>query len=264
MPFDITRDDHGGYEVTRDGHPQSYVHPGDPGLLVYEYVQHLALILDVLPPGRLRITHVGGAGLSLPRYAEHTRPGSPQIVLEPDAELTQAVRETVPLPRRHRIRVRPIDGLAGITALREDSADVIVVDAFDAGRVPGELLGSDFAQEAARALTPGGLLAMNTCDEPGLRHARAVVATLAQKFPHVGLLALKEVLNGRRFGNLVLLTSDQPLDEARLQRRAASATFPTTFLGTAATSRWLGGAPAFGAIGMRSPIPPEAGVWRRR
>ncbi|MGB5952230.1 MAG: fused MFS/spermidine synthase [Ornithinimicrobium sp.] len=264
MPFEITPDDHGGYAVTRDGHPQSYVHLDDPGLLVYEYVQHLAMALDALPPGPLRVTHVGGAGLSLARYVEHCRPGSPQIVLEPDETLTAAVRDRLPLPRRHRIRVRATDGVAGMAALRDGSADMVVVDAFDQGRVPGELLGANFALELARVLASGGVAALNTCDEPGLRHARTVAATLAGPLPYLGLIALKEVLSGRRFGNVVILASQRPLAETTLSRRAASATFPTTFLGTAATRRWLSGAAGFGPTGIRSPVPPEPGVWRRR
>lgn len=264
MPFEILPDEHGGYAVSRDGHPQSYVHLEDPGLLVYEYVQHLAMALDTLPSGRLRLTHVGGAGLSFARYVQHTRPGSPQIVLEPDVELTAAVREQLPLPRGHRIRVRAVDGLAGVSALRERSADVVVVDAFDEGRVPGELAGTTFAQHLARVLVPGGLIAFNTCDDIGLRHARSLAATLGEALPHLGLIALKEVLSGRRFGNVVILASDEPLAEAALSRRAASAPFPTTFLPGVATRNWLGGAQPFGASGIRSPVPPDPGAWRRR
>jgi hypothetical protein len=44
----------------------------------------MGLVLDALPCGPLAVTHVGGAGLTLARYVQHTRPGSPQIVLEPD------------------------------------------------------------------------------------------------------------------------------------------------------------------------------------
>ncbi len=263
MSFDISRDERGGYAIARDGHPQSYVDLDDPGLLTFEYVQHVAMALDVLAQGPLRVTHVGGAGLTLPRYIEHTRPGSPQIVLEPDVELTTAVREKVPLPRRHSIRVRAIDGLAGVAVLRDASADVVVVDAFEGGRVPGELLGAAFTEQVARVLVGDGLLALNTCDQPGLRHARGLVATLATTFAQVGLIALKEVFSGRRFGNLVVLASHQPLPEAALLRRAASAPFPTKFLGAAATRQWLGGAPAFGPTGIRSPVPPEGRSWRR-
>ena len=35
-------DESGGVTVVVDGHPQSYVDPHDPGLLTFEYVQHLA------------------------------------------------------------------------------------------------------------------------------------------------------------------------------------------------------------------------------
>src|SRR5215204_5077645 len=109
--------------VLLDGYPQSAVDLDDPQHLDFEYVQHLALCIDTLAAGGpLRVTHVGGAGLTLARWVHATRPGSPQVVLEPDAALTEAVRRELPLPRRHRIRVRPVDGLAGIAALRDGSA----------------------------------------------------------------------------------------------------------------------------------------------
>ncbi len=114
---ELVRDDRGGVTVILDGSPQSHVQLDDPGLLAFEYVQHLGLVLDTLPPGPLAVTHVGGAGLTLARYVNHVRPGSPQIVLEPDAALTELVRRELPLPRQHRIRVRPVDGLQGWLSL---------------------------------------------------------------------------------------------------------------------------------------------------
>ena len=85
--------------VMRDGHPQSAVSLGNPEYLEFEYVQHLALAIDALcRPGPLRVTHIGGGGLTLPRWIAHTRPGSPQIVLEPDQHLTDLVRAHLPLP----------------------------------------------------------------------------------------------------------------------------------------------------------------------
>ena len=65
-----------GVTVVLDGHPQSHVCLDDPGLLAFEYVAQLALVLDTLPPGRVAVTHVGGGGLTVPRYVQHTRPGS--------------------------------------------------------------------------------------------------------------------------------------------------------------------------------------------
>src|SRR3954470_2271825 len=105
-----------------DGSPQSYVDLRDPGHLAFEYVQHIAAVVDTLPPGPLGITHVGGAGLTLARYVNAERPGSTQIVLEPDETPPGVVRGELPLPRRHRIRVRPVDGLGGVAGLSDASA----------------------------------------------------------------------------------------------------------------------------------------------
>ncbi|MGI8947527.1 MAG: spermidine synthase [Ornithinimicrobium sp.] len=264
MTVEVQRDERGGFVVLRDGHPQSYVDLDDPQLLVFDYVQHLALALDTLPPGRLAVTHVGGAGLTLPRWVEHTRPGSPQIVLEPDEELTALVRRELPLPRRHRIRVRPVDGLSGLSELRDDSADVVVIDAFDAGRVPADLTGTDMAQQVHRALRTSGLLLVNLADEPGLRHAARVVATVRTALPHVALIGATEVVKGRRFGNVVLVAGQQPLDAAELSRRVARSDFPTTFWGSARTARWAAGSAPFPGVGEFSPPPPDPGAWRRR
>lgn len=262
--LDVQWDERGGATVVRDGHPQSYVDLEDPCLLVFEYVQHLAIGLDLLPPGRIGVTHVGGAGLTLARYLQHTRPGSPQIVLEPDAALTEVVRRELPLPRGHRIRVRPTDGAAGLRDLKDASADAIVVDAYDEGRVPGDLCGAEAAEGYARVLRPSGLLLLNLADEPGLKHVARVAATLAPLLPHIALLATHEVLKAKRYGNVVLLASATPLDEAALRRRAASAPIPTGLRDTAATSGIARAARPFGRIGEPSPPPPDPGRWRLR
>ena len=179
--FSLEWDERGGVTVHMDGSPQSHVQPDDPTLLVFEYVQHLALAIAALPPGPLGVTHVGGAGLTLPRWVEATRPGSTQIVLEPDAALTELVRREIPLPRRHRIRVRPVDGLTGARALKADSADVVVTDAYAGGRVPAELVGTAYVDEVARVLRTDGVALWNLADEPGLRWVARVVATAADR-----------------------------------------------------------------------------------
>lgn len=256
------RDDRGGITVVMDGSPQSHVQPDDPTLLVFEYVQHLALALDALPAGPLAVTHVGGAGLTLPRYVEATRPGSTQIVLEPDAELTALVRQQIPLPRRHRIRVREVDGLTGVAPLRDSSADVVVTDAYAAGRVPAELGGPAYAAHVARVLRPDGLGLWNLADEPGLRYVARVAATVRGSLPHVALIGLHEVFKGRRFGNVVLVAGAAPLPVERLRRDAAHAALPTGLRVGVALDRLIAGARPFGTDAVSSPPPPSAGAWR--
>ena len=91
---------------------QSYVDLDDPLRLEFDYVQRLVDVVDsVAEPGqRLRVVHVGGAAMTLPRYVAVTRPSSAQIVLEPDIELITFVRRHLPLPTRSGIKVRGTDG----------------------------------------------------------------------------------------------------------------------------------------------------------
>ena len=66
---------------------QSYVDLDDPLRLEFDYVQRMADTVDAHAPEgqRLRVLHLGGAAMTLPRYVSVTRPESAQIVLEPDA-----------------------------------------------------------------------------------------------------------------------------------------------------------------------------------
>ncbi len=260
----LDRDERGGVTVVMDGSPQSHVQPDDPTLLVFEYVQHLALALDALPPGPLAVTHVGGAGLTLPRYVEATRPGSPQIVLEPDAALTELVRREIPLPRRHRIRVRPVDGLSGVQALADHSADVVVTDAYAGGCVPAELASAVYVRQVARVLRGDGLALWNLADEPGMRWVARVLATVALDLPHIVLVATHEVLKGKRFGNSVVVASPGPLPLERLRRDVARASLPTGLREGRALARLVAGSKPFRDDAQPSPPPPEAGRWRAR
>lgn len=262
----IVWDERGGATVMRDGHAQSYVDPDDPLLLVFEYVEQIGLVLQALrpDPAPLATTHVGGGGLTLARWIHRVHPGSPQIVLEPDAVLTELVRRELPLPRGHRIRVRPVTGEDGVTALRDRSAEVIVQDAYAEGQIPARLTGTWWAGQVARVLAPGGLLVVNAADEPGLRWLARFTATLRTALPHVGLLLLREVAKGRRYGNVVVVASDRPLDDVSLTRVAARASFPTTWRPSAETKRGEAGAVPFGPAGEPSPPPPDSGVLRLR
>ena len=63
----------------------------DPGYLEFEYVRRIGHVADLaFPPGEpLRVLHLGGGALTLPRYLAHTRPGSRQLVAELDDALTE-------------------------------------------------------------------------------------------------------------------------------------------------------------------------------
>ena len=66
----------GAYFVRIDGTDQSFVDPTDPLRLEFDYVQRIAEVIDTIAPTgeRIRVVHVGGAGMTLPRYIAATRP----------------------------------------------------------------------------------------------------------------------------------------------------------------------------------------------
>jgi len=265
--FELVPDDRGGVTVVLDGSPQSHVHLDDPELLAFEYVQHLGLVIDTLPPGPLSVTHVGGAGLTLARYVNHMRPGSPQIVLEPDAALTEAVRRELPLPRQHRIRVRPVDGLSGMAGLADASADVVVLDAYAGGQVPAELGTTAYLADVGRVLRPDGVALLNLADEPGLRYVGRMLASLrgTGRFGESALVATQEVLKGRRFGNAVVVAGRGRLNVGVIRRAVAQAAFPTGVRSGHELVRLTAGARPFTAADAApSPTPPDAKGWRVR
>lgn len=242
---------------------QSYVDLADPLRLEFDYIQRIADVIDEIAPDgvRLRVIHVGGAALTLPRYVAATRPSSAQIVLEPDEELTTAVREQLPLPRRSGIKVRPVDGRSGIAAMRDDFADLVIVDAFAGARVPAELTTTEFLADVRRVVGPSGVLVINVTDQGRLDYSKRVLAGVSAVFEHVVYGAEPATLKGRRFGNVVITGSDAPLPDAVLTRRAAGSVFPYRLLTGAQRNRFLGGARPFtDADAEASPDPVTGGA----
>lgn len=225
---------------------QSYVDPDDPLRLEFDYIQWLADAIDVLAPrgDRIRVVHVGGALMTLPRYLAATRPSSAQIVLEPDIELTEFVRRHVPLPRRSGIKVRDVDGRSGIAALRDDYTQFVIVDAFAGSQVPAELTTTEFFTEVARVTDHGALL-INITDQGALSYTRRVLSGLVDVFAHVALCAEPATLKGRRFGNVVIIASGQELPADDLAGRSAQSAFPYRVVVRDRLQQMIGGAVPF-------------------
>ena len=249
----------GAYVVRIDGTDQSWVDPDDPTRLEFDYVRRIADVIDAhAPPGeRLRVLHLGGGGLTLPRYVAATRPTSAQIVFEPDETLTEEVRRVVPLPRNSGIKVRPQDGRAGLAAVREDFADLVIVDAFDGARVPAELTTIEFLTDVRRVLRPGGTALWNLTDAAPFPYTRRVAAGLRAIFAEVLLAAEPATLKGRRFGNILAVGSTAALPVAALNRAAAGAVFPYRILNALQLIRFAEGVtPYTDADAQQSPEPP--------
>lgn len=243
----------GGWLLTLDGTPQSYVDLQDPTHLEFEYVQRIAHLLDVIAdPGEpLDALHLGGGGLTLPRYLARTRPGSRQQVVELDGPLTEFIAEHLPWPSG--IEVMVGDARAALGSVASASVDVVVADVFRGSRTPAHLTSVEFVRLAAAVLRPGGCYAANLADGPPLTFAKAQAATVAAVFAHVCLVAEPAVLRGRRYGNVLLVGSDAPLPTGELTRLLAADPFPARLTETPEQAA----EPVTDATAEDSPPPPN-------
>ena len=260
---------HAGAFVVRTGiTEQSWVDLSDPRRLEFEYVRRIAEALQATvlarpAAERIRAVHVGGGGLSLPRYVAAVRPQSAQIVLEPDSDLVAAVRAHLPLPPRSGIKIRELDGRTGIGQMPDGYADAVIVDAFAGAVVPAELATVEFFADLDRVLRPGGLVAMNLGDRSPFTWGRRCLAGLTTVFRHAAVSAEIPVWKGRRYGNLVAVASQAPLPVAVLERELSRAGFPYRLLAGGSLAAWIEAAQPFsGSDASPSPDPVAYG-WLR-
>jgi len=252
----------GAWIVRIGGIDSSWVDPADPTRLEFDYMARIGAHLDAHAPAgeRLRVVHIGGAGLSLARYVAATRPRSPQIVLEPDAALTELVRATIGIPREYGIKIRAQDGRRGLSDMRTDYADVVILDAFAGGQVPADLVTTECFAAIARVLASTGTIVANLVDDRPFDWTRRVMAGLASVFPHTCLSAEPAVFKGRRFGNLIAAASRAPLPLDALTRSAATSPFPYRLVSGPELAGFVAGARPF-TDADTAPSPVRTG-WR--
>jgi spermidine synthase len=244
------------------GTPHSHVDLDDPTRLESEYVRQIAFMVDLAAAERapLRVLHLGGGGLTLPRYIAVTRPGSGQQVVEIDGKLLDFVRQELPLPRNARVRLRTGDARDVLSRVPEAAFDMTITDVYNGARIPKHLTSAEYYGLSKRALRPEGVHVANLADGAvggGLTFTKRQIANARQHFAQVAVLTDPGILRGRKFGNIVLLASDAPLPLEGLVRRAASDAFPCRVVHGEELTSFQGGAKPFtDADTEPSPEPP--------
>ncbi|MFI6485738.1 spermidine synthase [Nonomuraea sp. NPDC050663] len=213
--------------------PQSYVNLADPRSLRLKYIQWLASIADrVADPGApIRALHLGGGGLTLPRYVAATRPGSVQRVIDRDAALMEVVRRVLPLRANSSIEFRISDARDSIRTSLPRTYDLIITDVLTRDGVPARLTSVEFATMVEAALDQGGQYALNILDSAPFDYARRQVATLRAAFGDVCLICEPDVLHGDRIGNLLLVGTNGCLGTWTLTEPEVHASAPVRLLG---------------------------------
>jgi spermidine synthase len=237
----------GAFTLVVDGTPQSHVNMDNPGELFFEYVQRIGHVIDQIgmPGEPITAVHLGAGAFTLPRYVEATRPGSRQQVVELEMDLVDLVRAELPLPKTAQIRVRHGDArevLGKFPPGLRGTVDLLVVDVFSGARTPAHVTSLEFYREATSLLKPGGIIAVNVADGPGLAFARAQAATLLEAMGDVAALAETQILKGRRFGNVVMVGSQEPLPLEWMPRLLAGGPHPSKVVTGRELREWIAGA----------------------
>ncbi|WP_369139885.1 fused MFS/spermidine synthase [Modestobacter versicolor] len=201
----------------------SYVDLADPTRLEFEYVRAVAAVTEVLAPAGepLSALHLGGGGLTLPRYLAEVRPGTVGRVLEVDQGVVDIDGEELGLQTSADLEVRVGDARVGLQDEPAGQRDLVVGDAFGGLSVPWQLTTVEALRLVDDALTDDGVYAVNLIDHPPLDFVRAELATLQDVFPEVLLLARAPVLAGEDGGNVIAVASHRPLPVADLEAALA-------------------------------------------
>lgn len=204
----------------------SYVDLDDPTYLEFGYVKAMASVLDVFKPTGtpVRALHIGGGGLTVPRYLEATRTGSESLVYEIDGGVVDLVVDQTGLELGHGIDVEVEDGRLGIEAQQGAEWDVVVGDAFGGMAVPWHLATTEAVEGIHGALATGGIYVVNLIDASPAAFVKAEMATIAASFDHVAVIASPAALaaDGSAGANFVVLASDRPLPIEEVRDRLAT------------------------------------------
>ncbi|QNE22621.1 spermidine synthase [Kribbella qitaiheensis] len=200
----------------------SYVDLADPTFLEFDYIKNFVTVIDAKwPAGQpVNALHVGGGGLTMPRYLTATRPASQNKVYEIDAGVIEVDKSELgakPGPPELDVRIR--DGRLGVRSEPADSRDLVIMDAFGGIAVPWHLTTREIVADIRRVLSPGGIYTANIIDYGPQAFLKAEIRTVAAEFAYVGVIAKAAELTGRDGGNFVLIASEQPLPAAAIRAR---------------------------------------------
>lgn len=240
-----------GYILNVNGVPSSHIVLGSPGELEFEYMGWIAAAVEILnpvAPATLRVTHLGGAGCSLPRYFAHLWPRSRHTVVELDATLAKLARTLFDVPRAPTVKIRVGEARTETMTFRPSSRDIIVRDVFAGATTPRPLTTVEFFHACRSSLSAAGLYVSNCGDYSHLSGAKAELAGMAEVFDHVAVIADPPMLKGRRYGNIILIGSMAPLpvdgsvEAAALAKRLLGGAVPAHYKDESFTRNFIGGA----------------------
>jgi len=198
---------------------QSMLDVNRPGRLLVPYTRTMfASMLFKHPQDRVLVVGLGGG--SMVRFINHHFPRARVDAVEIDPVIVGLADEVFGTRPGPRTRIFTEDA---IVYLQRNTIryDVIYMDAFlkpgadtDARGIPRRLKTVGFLRDLHRQLTPGGVVAFNLVEHPGLKQD---LRTIAEAFPVTYVFRVPQTLN------LTVIASPEPGVRSRESLRAAGA-----------------------------------------
>ncbi|WP_457950504.1 spermidine synthase [Pseudarthrobacter sp. alpha12b] len=223
----------GGYVLSIGGAEQSHVNLDRPEEIFYEYLRRIGHLVDLAGPrGQpIRALHLGAGALTLARYIQATRPGSPQYAVELERELLDFVLQHLPMPGGTNLTTIIGDARDALGALDPGlTFDVVILDIFSGPEAPAHIAASGFYREARERLGPDGLLIVNVGDEPALTLVRSQVAAMRGAMADVAAFAEAGMFQGRYPGNIILVGTQGPWPQSWTAELTARGPHPARVL----------------------------------
>lgn len=204
MRFTITR---------RDGQNQSCHYLDDPRELVFPYAK-MTLSSLLVKDDYERILVVGLGGGTLPEVYHELFPEAEIIANEIDEAVVRVAKEYFDFRENARISVNVSDARVYVkrAVLRDETFDLVILDAFNGEYIPEHLMTMEFLEEVKTLLGEDGMLVANTFSTSRLYDAESV--TYEQVFGEIISISMSGT------GNRVIIASAEQLpDRETLEER---------------------------------------------
>lgn len=233
---EVLHEPDGSMVLLVNGVPSSHIVPGDPERLDFEYMRWIAdflndqQLVDVPLWPKPRLTHLGGAACTLPRYFASKWNGSRNTVVEIDMSLAELARELFDIPRSPVVKIRVGDAREVTDSFKPNTRDIIIRDVFSSAITPRNLTTVEFFEQAQKSLSPSGIYVANCGSHADLKEAKEELAGMLEVWPHVAAIADPPMLKGRRYGNIVLIAANTPIEASpSLNRELLKGAVPAQF-----------------------------------
>ncbi len=233
----------GGRALVLDTVRHSYVDLDDPTHLEFRYIKLIADVIDSQKPEvPLRTLYIGGGGFTVPTWLETTRPDSTHTVLELDPVLVDIAESRLGLDAATIDEILVGDARLTIAETAPGAFDVVVGDAFSGSSVPWHLTTTEFLELVDSRLDNDGFYVMNVIDYPPHEFVKAEVATVAEVFEEVMVIAPERYFYGDGGGNYIVVASHEALAPQALSSLLEPREALSVVLTGAALADWVGDA----------------------